>query len=124
MKNIPVKIYLQVGELEELGSLEELGELGESHGCAHQGGGPDFNEIARDGSVTWCSDKIGGCDVAYLRESAVMPVFQWLLGYMDFPKREAGEGAFWWRKHLRRELIKAGIKFVSPEEEVMDEADF
>ena len=97
MKNTPVKIYLQAGEPDET---------------------VDFNEIAHDGSVTWCTDKIQESDIPYLKESAVMEVFAWLLGYKgDFPARKIGDAPYYWRPALRRKLIMAGIQFIEPKEE-------
>ena len=94
MKNTPVKIYLQAGEPDE--SI-------------------NFNEIAHDGSVTWCADKIQESDIAYLNESAVMEVFAWLLGYIgEFPERLPGDGGYHWRRELRKKLIQAGIEFIEP----------
>ncbi len=31
-------------------------------------------------------------------------IFKWLLGYKDFPQRKEGEGAYYWRIHLRTKL--------------------
>ncbi len=36
-------------------------------------------------------------------------ILRWLLGYESFPKRKDGEGAYYWRKHLRDKLNKAGF---------------
>lgn len=36
----------------------------------------------------------------------------WLLGYTDFPQRKEGEGAYYWRKHLRKKLKEQGIEIV------------
>jgi hypothetical protein len=41
------------------------------------------------------------------REAA--DIFEWLLGYTDFRQREQGEGAYWWRKELRKRIDEAGI---------------
>ena len=46
MKNIPRKIYLQIGEDAELAA--------------------DFNELSRE-DITWCEDKINDNDIEYTR---------------------------------------------------------
>ena len=33
-------------------------------------------------------------------------VIEWLLGYKDFPQRQEGEGAYYWRSYLRKKLEK------------------
>lgn len=37
-------------------------------------------------------------------EAKFWPIFMWLLGYTDWPERKPGEGAFYWRGKLRRDL--------------------
>lgn len=37
-------------------------------------------------------------------EAKFWPIFLWLLGYTDWPERKPGEGAFYWRTKLRRDL--------------------
>lgn len=39
----------------------------------------------------------------------VIEIFEWLLGYSDFPEKRQGDGAFWWRKELRHRLEFLGI---------------
>lgn len=46
MRNIPNRIFLQIGE----DSTPE----------------DDFEKIALDGSVTWCSDRVNGSDIEYV----------------------------------------------------------
>ena len=36
-------------------------------------------------------------------------IFEWLLGYDDFPQRQSGEGRYYWRKYLRKKLSQIGI---------------
>lgn len=33
-------------------------------------------------------------------------IFSWLFGETDFPLRKESEGAYWWRKELRRKLAE------------------
>ncbi len=40
----------------------------------------------------------------------IMQIFEWLLGYTTFPQREEGEGAYYWRTHLRKKLSALGIE--------------
>ncbi len=47
MKNIPNRIYLQIGE----DSTQD----------------DDFEKIALDGSVSWCSDRVNDSDIEYVR---------------------------------------------------------
>jgi hypothetical protein len=47
--------------------------------------------------------------------AAVQEIFQWLMGANgEFPHREQGEGAYWWRKELRRRLEAIGIDAATP----------
>lgn len=49
MKNIPKKIYLQIGDL----SKDELENL-------------DFNELRKNVQITWCEDKINSTDLLFV----------------------------------------------------------
>ncbi len=60
--------------------------------------------------------KKGDCDAALAKareegrrevEARFWPIFLWLLGYTDWPERKQGEGAFYWRTKLRRDLEDA-----------------
>ena len=37
-------------------------------------------------------------------ESKYRAIFEWLDGLTDFPERKEGEGAYYWRKHLREKI--------------------
>lgn len=37
-------------------------------------------------------------------------IYKWLLGYSDFPARKQGEGAYYWRKELRKKLKEIGVE--------------
>lgn len=50
MKNIPTVIYLQLGPQ----SPDET---------------DDFNELSKDGAVSWCADKIDEHDIEYIRQA-------------------------------------------------------
>jgi hypothetical protein len=39
----------------------------------------------------------------------VREIFLWLLGYTNFPERKLGDGAYWWRKDLRKKLEEADL---------------
>ena len=39
----------------------------------------------------------------------VQPIFEWLLGHTDFPARKDGDGAYYWRKELRKKLNEIGL---------------
>lgn len=43
------------------------------------------------------------------RNDEVQPIFEWLLGHTDFPARKDREGAYYWRKELRKKLNKIGL---------------
>ena len=96
MKNIPTVIYLQLGPQ----SPDET---------------DDFNELSKDGAVSWCADKIDEHDIEYLREDAVMDVFRWLLGYTDFPINDGAKSPYYWRPELRKKIAEAGIEFKPPQ---------
>ena len=49
MKNIPKKIYLQIGDY----SKKELKNL-------------DFNQLQKDSQITWCKDKINSTDLVFI----------------------------------------------------------
>ena len=42
-------------------------------------------------------------------EGKHIKIYRWLCGYFDFPIREEGDGAYYWRSHLRNKLKKIGI---------------
>ncbi len=64
-------------------------------------------------------------ELARVRE-ADNEIFLWLLGHRDFPERQEGDGAYWWRKELRMKLALQGMAFiprpVQPEEPEKGEA--
>tara|TARA_R110002167_G_scaffold81296_2_gene222662 strand:+ start:955 stop:1113 length:159 start_codon:yes stop_codon:yes gene_type:complete len=49
MKNIPKKIYLQIGDY----SKDELKDL-------------DFKDISRSGQISWCEDRINQTDLVFI----------------------------------------------------------
>lgn len=49
MKNVPKKIYLQIGDYPK----RELKDL-------------DFKEISKHGQITWCEDRINQTDLVFV----------------------------------------------------------
>lgn len=43
------------------------------------------------------------------QQQGIFEIFEWLLGYNDFPERQDGEGAYYWRTHLREKLKTIGF---------------
>ncbi len=60
MKNIPTKIYLQLGPQ----APDET---------------DDFNEASKDGAVSWCADKVDGHDIEYIHKDAAQMIFDGLI---------------------------------------------
>lgn len=51
MKNIHERIFLNISE-------EDMDEF------------EDFNDMEREGEVTWCNDRVHGTDVEYVRKQS------------------------------------------------------
>lgn len=62
MKNIPTKIYLQLGPQ----APDET---------------DDFNEASKDGAVSWCADKVDGHDIEYIQKDGWPITIRPLKGY-------------------------------------------
>lgn len=43
-------------------------------------------------------------------------IYRWLVGYYDFPERQEGVGAYWWRSHLMDKLKAIGIESLTTKE--------
>lgn len=43
-------------------------------------------------------------------------IYRWLVGYYDFPERQDGMGAYWWRSHLMDKLKNIGIEALTTKE--------
>ena len=54
--------------------------------------------------------------VEYRVPQPTLEIFSWLLGYTDFPERQTGQGAYWWRSVLREKLKDVGIKVLDAKE--------
>lgn len=44
-----------------------------------------------------------------MKREQIIEIFKWLLGYYNFPERKEGDGAYWWRRELRRRLAAIGF---------------
>lgn len=69
-------------------------------------------------SLNFLSDagkaQLQGLEVAFILAKSEYDnhkeVYKWLLGYTDFPERKPGEGAYYWRKELRKKLKQIGVE--------------
>lgn len=69
---------------------------------------------------TWVETKINKAisflaGAAHGHQGEAAGIFNWLLGYADFPVRKDGRPVFYWRTYLRKKLEQAGYSF-SPED--------
>lgn len=90
IRNTPEKIYLNVGF-----NLDDESDV-------------DFLSLT---DVYWSTMQDHDADIEYIRADLTAALraenerlkraIHWALGYTDFEARLPGEGAYWWRKHLR-----------------------
>ena len=75
MKNVPEKIFLNLGQMSE-GEWEEVNDR-------------DFDQISNEWEITWCKDKIDSHDIEYVRRDIALDKNKWHR-YKDDPPKEDG----------------------------------
>lgn len=68
-------------------------------------------EIANEYADHVLADALAEEIESYARQQneELYKIFEWLLGYHNFPEREDGQGVYYWRTHLRSMLENTGF---------------
>lgn len=69
----------------------------------------DFNKLSKEFATA-------RAEGAQEEREKHIEIYRWLVGYYDFPERQDGMGAYWWRSHLMDKLKNIGIEALTTKE--------